>query len=89
MLLITGANDKLGRLIVEEVLRRAPDAAGDALVAAHRRLDDVTHRVHAVGVPVRVGPEPLASDMSARLQTARRRPSACARSGSVGITYRA
>ena len=26
MLLITGANGKLGRLIVEEVLRRAPDA---------------------------------------------------------------
>ena len=27
MLLITGANGKLGRLIVEEVLRRAPEAA--------------------------------------------------------------
>jgi len=26
MLLITGANGKLGRLIVDEVLRRAPDA---------------------------------------------------------------
>ena len=26
MLLITGANGKVGRLIVEEVLRRAPDA---------------------------------------------------------------
>jgi NAD(P)H dehydrogenase (quinone) len=39
MLLITGANGKLGRLIVEEVLRRAPDAplavsVRDAAVAA-------------------------------------------------------
>jgi uncharacterized protein YbjT (DUF2867 family) len=30
MLLITGANGRLGRLVVEEVLRRAPDAPSTA-----------------------------------------------------------
>jgi len=47
MLLITGANGKLGRLIVEEVLRRAPDAplavsvrdAGAASDLAERGVD--------------------------------------------------
>ena len=49
MLLITGANGKLGRLIVEEVLRRAPDAPLAVSVRAASAAADLAER----GVDVR------------------------------------
>jgi NAD(P)H dehydrogenase (quinone) len=49
MLLITGANGKLGRLIVEEVLRRAPDAPLAVSVRDASAAADLTER----GVDVR------------------------------------
>lgn len=61
MLLITGANGQLGRLIVESVLRRAPDAPLAVSVRDAAKAADLADR----GVDVRQAgyhdPEPLAA----------------------------